>query len=962
MADRFDILLTVSDTRAQEKVREFRSLGIKGLTDVKIVDSYITDAKLSAEQRKQALSALVNKNLERGVLNGMAILERFSTAIEIGYLPGVTDNIGATAKETIEDATGKKFPEALVSAVRVYALYGKLSAEDIEKITRSLYNPLIERAIITTWNEFQKNKGFARLVPRVSLHAKAEASIVSLDVSDEELLAMGTAGIKNTDGTRRGPLALTLKDMQTIRDHFKKEGRNPTDIEIESIAQTWSEHCKHRIFASAMPEVPEGIYKGFIKRATVEIRKKKGKKDFCVSVFSDNSGIIELDKDWLVSHKVETHNSPSALDPFGGAITGIVGVNRDAIGTGMGAKPVANIYGFCVGMPDDTRPLYRDPKQKEKMLSPRRILDGVVKGVNHGGNASGIPTVHGFLLAEDRYRGKPLVFAGTIGLLPRTVLGKNSAEKSARPGDLVVVIGNRVGLDGIHGATFSSVALDEGSPATAVQIGDPITQKKFSDMIVKEARDMGLYRSITDNGAGGISCSVPEMARESGGCRVDLEKVPVKYPGLAPWQIWISESQERITLAVPKASWKKLEALCKKRGVEASVIGEFTKSGRSVVSWKGKVISDLSLEFLHNGWPRDEIVVKEPSTRTIKTPAFKKLDAELFSRLSDPSIASSRFIPEQYDHEVQAGSVMKPLQGRGRVPAPSAVFRPVLSSKAGVLVTSALYPTYSDVSAYSMAASGIDTAIRQAIAGGAPFDKIALLDNFCWSKSNTPESMYELRDAARACYETAVAYEAPFISGKDSMHNDFKGFDQKGKPVNISIPPTLLISAMAVMPDALSAVSLDFKKAGDKIYLIGETHGEFSAPEVEAKKWSAVYKKYAKASKYTNAGHALSHGGLAVGLSKMAIAGKLGFNINLSKVSGSWQADGEALFSESQGRIVAVVSSQNASTFEKALGASAVRIGSVTEGEVVIQNGKKMVLETKVEKLAQAFEKTYKNF
>ncbi len=980
MNTRFDVVLKIPDTRAQSKAREFNLLLKKFVvTHVSISDGYTTNAKLNKKQCDKIGSVLKNDTIEESYINGKPFGRPFSYAIEIGYLPGVTDNVGNTAKESMEDAIGISLGYSLAASSRVYVLEGKLSKEDVFIISKSLYNPLIERSEIYTYKDYEINSGFKKIVPVVSLNARGETETVSLSVSDEELALIGTKGIKGKDGKRRGPLALTLSDMHAIRDYFKNTlKRDPSDIELESLAQTWSEHCKHRIFASSMPDLQQGLYKGYIKRATEEIRKKKGKKDFCVSVFSDNSGIIEFDNNWLVSHKVETHNSPSALDPFGGAITGIVGVNRDAIGTGIGAKPVANIYGFCVGNPDDTRALYRDANKKEEMLSPRRILDGVVKGVNSGGNCSGIPTMHGFLLTEDRFRGKPLVFAGTVGLLPKKSAGRKSWEKSAKVGDYIVMVGNRVGLDGIHGATFSSVALDEGSPATAVQIGDPITQKKFSDAIIKEARDLGLYNSITDNGAGGLSSAVFEMAREAGGCHIDLEKVPVKYPGLAPWQIWISESQERMTLSVPKSKWKKLSELFKQRGVEATVIGEFTKSKNAQVSFSGKKILDVPLEFLHNGWPREEIktVKPEKNLKEFKQSAKIDLKKDLFAVLGSPSVASNVFIGEQYDHEVGGGSVLKPIVGRGRVPSPSAVFQPVLGNKAGVLLTSALYPTYSDADTYKMASASIDTALRQALVSGAPLDKIAILDNFCWSRSNTPESMYELKESARACYETAVAYGTPYISGKDSMHNDFRGFDESGMPISISIPPTLLISAMSVMNDALSAISLDFKNSGDYIFVVGDTNNELgcttysalkngatkNVPETFAKEFFGVYKKYEKARKYTSSAFAVGSGGLAIALSKMSIGGLFGFDIDIKKLKGNWKEDYEALFSESQGRIVCTVSSKNRKMFEKALGENAKCIGKVTDDTVVVRNGKANLIDTTVADLNKVFTKTFKDY
>ncbi|MGH9856337.1 MAG: AIR synthase-related protein, partial [Acidobacteriota bacterium] len=511
-------------------------------------------------------------------------------------------NVAHTAKALIEDGLQTTFTENEgIYTSHVTFIAGKITKQEAEQIAATLYNPLIQRAHIKSYAQFVKDNGMDIIVPKVHLSAKQTISEVNLNVSDEELKNIGKQGIANPDGTRRGPLALDLTYMKTIQAYFKKLGRNPTDIELESLAQTWSEHCKHTIFADPMDEVKDGLFKRYIKRATEDIRKKKDKKDFCVSVFTDNSGAIAFDDDYLITHKVETHNSPSALDPFGGAITGIVGVNRDTIGFGMGAKPVANFYGYCLADPRIDIPLYRDKKRTNKMLSSRRIMDGVIDGVNAGGNQSGIPTPQGFVYFDERYRGKPLVFVGTIGLIPRKIKGKPSHVKKAQPDDYIIMLGGRVGKDGIHGATFSSEALDSGSPAAAVQIGDPITQKKLSDAIVKEARDQQLYTSITDNGAGGISCSVAEMAKESGGATVHLETVPLKYPGLDPWEIWISESQERMTLAVPPKKWKRFAELMQRRGVEATIIGEFTKSGKCIVKQNGKTIMDIDMDFLHNG-------------------------------------------------------------------------------------------------------------------------------------------------------------------------------------------------------------------------------------------------------------------------------------------------------------------------------------------------------------------------
>lgn len=940
-------------------------------------DSYLIDADLSRDDLFKLAQALTNPILENYHINDSPKVESFSHAIEIGFLPGVTDNVAHTVKETAFDLLklDKDFNLQIYTS-KIFFIKSK-SFKEAKEYSMILYNPLIERVHITGL-EFGKFY-FPLEIPRVSLKDKKDVVDVSLVVSDEELVKIGKDGVKDEDGTRRGPLALDLSSMQVIAAHFNKLKRNPTDIELESLAQTWSEHCKHTIFANPINDIKDGLYKTYIKGATNLIRKEKQKKgeDFCVSVFSDNAGGIVFDEDYLITHKVETHNSPSALDPFGGAITGIVGVNRDTIGFGLGAKPVANAYGFCFGMPEDERPIFRDKTLTQKMLSPKRIMDGVIKGINVGGNCSGIPTLSGFVKFDDRYKGKPLVFAGTVGLIPRKVNGKLSHEKSAQVGDYVVVVGGRVGLDGIHGATFSSVTMDSSSPATAVQIGDPITQKKLSDAIVKEARDMDLYTSITDNGAGGISCSVAEMAKECNGVKVDLSKVPLKYPGLSPWQIWISESQERMTLSVPKKNWEVFKALMESRGVEAVVIGEFSNSGHVVVEWKGKVIMDLEMEFLHNGLPKHQLTTNEfvQENPEPKLPKGTSRTKHFESLVADKNVTGFSFISEQYDHEVQASSVLKPISGAGRINTDAQVFKPVLNSKKGVVVSSALYPSYGDISTYHMAASAIDTAVRNIVAAGGSLKNLAILDNFCWCSSNDPKRLGSLVEAVKACYDYAVGYGTPFISGKDSMFNDFKGYDEKGEPVAISIPPTLLISGISIMPDLNKTVSPEFKNAGDIIYLLGETHdelggGEYSkllgavgnnVPKVNFEKNKQTYLALEKVIQKELATSSLSvtSGGLAIALAKATVGGNLGCKISLDQVCESPASVDVKLFSESQGRILVSVSPKNVKAFKKACaGVGLVELGKIEKnGKVVISDGKNKVIDTSVKKLTDIYHK-----
>lgn len=829
------------------------------------------------------------------------------------------------------------------------------------------------------------------IVPKVKLHEQpkaAKADVIGItDVNDDELIVIGKQGIANPDGTRRGPLALDLTYMKAIREYFLREGRNPTDVELESIAQTWSEHCKHTIFADPIDEFEEGLYRKFIKAATNKIRKGKGARDFCISVFTDNSGAIRFDDNYLITAKVETHNSPSALDPFGGAITGIVGVNRDAIGFGLGAKPIINTYGFCFADPNDAKPIYKGKNLTQRMLLPRRIMDGVIEGINAGGNCSGIPTTQGFVYFDSRFKGKPLVFAGTLGLIPKKVLGNKSYEKEARPGDCIVMIGGRVGKDGIHGATFSSEAIDSGSPATAVQIGDPITQKKLSDAVVKEARDLCLYNSITDNGAGGLSCSVAEMARESDGCIVELDKVPLKYQGLNPWEIWISESQERMTLAVPKEKLHAFSDLMKRRGVEATVIGEFTASGRCVVNYSGQKVMDIDMEFLHNGLPPRPIKTRfaRQMHEEPKLPSDGDLTDSLHNMLERLNIASYEFISQQYDHEVQGGSVIKPLQGRGRVNGDATIVKPLLDSHKGIVISQGINPSYSDIDTYNMAACAIDTAIRNAIAAGANLEYLALLDNFCWCSSNEPERLGQLKRAAQACHDYAIAFEVPFISGKDSMFNDFKGFDEKGRAVKISVPPTLLISSVGIIEDAEKAVSLDAKFENDLVYVLGETYDELGGseyfamlgeqengkshignkvPAVDAAKNKKLYNALSRAieKEFVASAQSVHRGGLAVALAKTAIAGTLGMESSLEALPGDKLRDDSAFYSESPGRLVVTVNSTNKESFEQIMhGNPFAQIGIVRgDGKFIIKGrAGKTIINTNISDMLKSYKSTF---
>ncbi|MCB1562305.1 MAG: phosphoribosylformylglycinamidine synthase [Alphaproteobacteria bacterium] len=926
---RIEVLSHDDDGRARKIEQALERTG--KTASVRVVDVYTIENETAAND--VFINSLANPVTQTV---GAHLPDDFDWALEIGFLPGVTDNVGHTASELLA-LSGARDEEPCYTS-RLYLIKGKdTTREDIESLAGTLSNRLIQHSEIKSAADFQKSGGMDTVIPKVVLHNKgSDADTVDLDVSDAELEAIGKNGIADEDGSRRGPLGMSLLYMKAVQDYFRKEGRAPYDIEVETLAQTWSEHCKHTIFASPIDEIKEGIYKHYIKRATQEIRAHRQNdpkdEDFCVSVFSDNAGGIIFDENWLITDKVETHNSPSALDPFGGAITGIVGVNRDCLGFGKGAKPVMNRYGFCLADPRTKPKYYRDEKCTNAVLSPETIMNGVVAGVESGGNCSGIPTPQGFVYFDERFVGKPLVFVGTIGLIPREINGTPGHEKNVNPGDKIVMVGGRVGRDGIHGATFSSVALDEGSPATAVQIGDPITQKKLSDAIIRDIRKLGLYHAITDNGAGGLSSSVGEMAESSGGFHVELDKVPLKYPGMAPWEIWISESQERMTLAVPPENTDRLIALFAQRGVEATVIGTYTDTGRAHITWHGETIMDMAMDFLHDGVPETPLTSSfapggsdEPNLGQPKDHA-----ATLINMMGRLNICSKEFIATQYDHNVQGSAVLGPLQGPGRVYADASITRPVLSSPKGVVLSQGLFPRYSDIDTGAMASAGLDMAVRAAVTAGADINHLALLDNFCWCSSDEPERLGQLKRAAEAIYELAVKYGTPFISGKDSMFNDFKGYDANGQPVKISAPPTLLVSSIGVIPHVEQSISLAPKAVGDLVYLLGETkdecggseyydmHGALghNVPQVDGHTNLRLYTLYSRAARRNliASGLAVGLGGLGVALAKKAIAGQMGLDIDLSALD--LPAD-KALYSESAGRILVTVAPQNKEAFEK---------------------------------------------
>ncbi len=978
----------VTDTQGNKTAHKIKNeLGLN-VDRVRIVRIYTIEG-LNPEQISQAIdaSALHDPVLHTAATTPLAT--DFDWIIEVGFRPGVTDNEGRTAKETLRTVLGDRKADIAVYTSTQYLITADLSQDQVEHIAKDLLaNELIQRFEIKSKADWAATPGFAARAARVTGEASSRVDIVDLSVLDD-------AGLMKL--SRDGVLALNLEEMQAIRDYYARPEvvahrqakglpAAPTDAELECLAQTWSEHCKHKIFSAliayenkengATAEI-NSLYKTYIQGSTKLLRQRMGQDDFCLSVFKDNAGVIRFSEDMNVCIKVETHNSPSALDPYGGALTGIVGVNRDPMGTGLGANLLCNTNVFCFASP------FHDGELPPRLLHPRRVFEGVREGVEHGGNKSGIPTVNGAIVFHERFLGKPLVFCGTIGTMPAEINGQPSHEKQARPGDRIIMTGGRIGKDGIHGATFSSEELHEGSPATAVQIGDPITQRKMYDFLMR-ARNLGLYNAITDNGAGGLSSSVGEMAQDCGGCDMDLAKAPLKYDGLRPWEILVSEAQERMTLAVPPANLDRFMALAGEMDVEATDLGEFTDSGYLHVRYNDTIVADLSMNFLHEGAPQMRLsaVWQPPQTCCCGSPAEARVrdhDAFLKTMLARLNICSREYVIRQYDHEVQGGSVIKPLVGaENDGPADAAVIRPQLGSPRALVIANGICPKLSDLDTYWMMANAIDEGVRNAVATGADIRHMAGVDNFCWcdpvQSEKTPDGHYKLAQLVRANQALAhycQAYGVPCVSGKDSMKNDYTGGGTK-----ISIPPTVLFSVMGVIPDCAKTMTSDFKRPGETVYILGLTRNELggseyadslglcgNVPQVDAVSARIRYERMYQAIQngLLTAAHDISDGGLAVTLAEMALAGRTGADIDIKNVPAlDCPLPEQVLYSESASRFVVTVARGREAAFEALFaGDFLAAIGTTTgDGCLTLRSGGEALVSAAVEDLATAWKKT----
>ncbi len=778
--------------------------------------------------------------------------------IEVHLKPGVMDPVAASTEMAIRDMG---LPVRQVRTGRAYLIEGRLQRGELEQIAKgALANGVIESVHFEPFypEKFESGRQDRFTLRRIPIR----------DLTDEQLAKL----------SRQAHLFLSLPEMKAVQDYFRRQEREPTDIELETLAQTWSEHCVHKTLKSAVEvevqnekgeKTESRRYRNLIRdtifASTMALMDEGG--GFCLSVFKDNAGVVSFDSTDAVCFKVETHNHPSAIEPYGGSATGVGGVIRDVLGTGLAAKPVANTDVFCVAMPDYSQKLPRG------VIHPRRILQQVVNGVKDYGNRMGIPTVNGAVYFDDRYLGNPLVFCGCVGLIPR-----NKIEKAAVEGDAIVVLGGRTGRDGIHGATFSSAELTDTHAdefSHAVQIGNAITEKKVADVILA-ARDLELFNAITDCGAGGLSSAVGEMG-EKIGASVDLDKVPLKYAGLRYDEIWISEAQERMVVAAPARHVKELLRLAEEENVEAVVIGTFgTPTHELILRYANQEVGRLSMEFLHDGLPmptrRAIVTVREPGRPAPSRPLMlTEIKQRLLKTLSHPNIASKHWIIRQYDHEVQGGSVVKPLVGPLQLgPSDAAVIRPKPSTNRGVAIGCGMAPHIEDP--YEMALASIDEAIRNVVAVGADPERIAILDNFCWPSVDDERTMGTLVRACEACRDAALAYRIPFISGKDSLHNQFTN-QETGQVLRI--PRTLLISAIGIIDDVRRCATMDFKLPGAPVYLIEtKVAGDMGALAATHRAMARLIREGQVASV-----HDVSDGGLLVAAADMAIASGRGINL-----------------------------------------------------------------------------------
>ena len=963
MVSRLEIRLKkeLVDAEGRNLIRKAKDYFGFELEDVRVIKVLTIDADLDDNQLEMIRREIfTNPVTEESSFSPIA--KGFDWLIWIGFRPGVRDTAGSTAVEAIEDLLNSRFKsDESVYTSKLYEIRGRISEAQAGKIAAEiLANDIIQQYRLYSKEVWNPVEGIGHTVPKVILNHVPNVSTIDIG-SDEELRLI----------SRKRNLALQDSDIRIIRRYFLRKDMLrqrkhfglalPTDVELEYISQARSDHCNHNTFkglfryhdvSNGYETIVDNLFKTCIEAPTLAIKEKK---EWVVSVLWDNAGVARFDDNYYYVITGETHNSPSNMEAYGGALTGIVGIYRDIMGTGKGAKLILGMYGYCVGHRD------YDGKLMPR-LHPRRLLDGIIEGVKDGGNKSGVPTPFGQVIFDNGFMGKCLVFLTAMGIMPATVAGESSHLKMTEPGDLIIMAGGRVGKDGIHGVTAASETYTENTPAGHVQIGDPYTQKKMHDFLL-EARDEGIISFITDNGGGGLSSSIGESARFSNGCRVDLDKVPLKYAGLDQWEIWVSESQERMTIGIKPERLDRFMELSGMHAVESTVIGEYNDSGYLRLDYKGRTCALISMDFMKSDFPQWEFDAEwiPPELRGLREPVLSepaRHGAVLRTILSRPNICAKNWIARQYDHEVQGGCVIKPLVGKGRdMPGDAVVVMPLLGVDRGIVASQTMNPFYSEIDTYHMTAVTIDEAVRKVLAVGGDPEHLGGVDNFCWPTiqyhpERNPDGKYKAAQLVRANWalrDYCLSYGIPLLSGKDSMYIDGNLEGPHGERRKVSGMPTLLFTVSSVIKDIKKCVTMDVSVPGDLIYMLGRTKNELggseyyqmmgyiglNVPKVDAKECFPLYLKFHEAVQkgLISSAHAVTRGGLAVNLALAAMGGETGMEIRLGNVpSDEDLSDSMRLYSESAGRFVVTIDPSRKDSFEKLFAGMAIGcIGVVTE-------------------------------
>ncbi len=920
------------------------------------VDLYDLDGDLTPHDLRALADLLASPPLQRAVIDEApdASAPLPPHALEIAPRPGVTDRPAASLLR----AAARLLHRPLRAVARSRRLLLRGDPDAFPQAAAHLHHPLIARAALGAALP-------SALVLPPPPPAPLAQRIPLRDLDDDALRDLGAA--------RR--LALDDAELRAAQRHFRDLGRDPTDLELEMIAQTWSEHCVHKTFKAEInykklsnygeithQERIDGLLATFIQAATAAAAKP-----WLRSAFEDNAGRVALCPGWEIAAKVETHNRPSALEPFGGAHTGIGGVVRDILG--VSALPIANLDALCFGpldLPADDLP--------PGALHPRRVRQGVLAGIADYGNTLGVPTVAGAILYDPGYVANPLVFCGCLGVLP-----EGAHPRRPQPGDWIVALGAATGRDGLRGATFSSLELGEDAArhsGGAVQIGDPLEERLVIDAVLA-ARDAGLYTAITDCGAGGFSSAIGELAAGLG-AEIELDAAPLKYAGLAPWEIWLSESQERMVLAVPPDAWDALEDVAARCGTQAVRLGRLCDHGRLILRSQGQRVGDLALDFLHHGLPRRRLEATwRPPTPTPLTPPPEPAWADdLLRLLASPDGASREGVLRRFDHEVQGGTLGRPLVGAASAgPGDGVVLLPLplqdLPDAPGVAVGLGLNPRYGALDPWRMALAAVDEAARNVVATGADPDHLSLLDNFCWGNPTLPDRLGALVECARGCRDGALAYQAPFISGKDSLNNEHLTAQGERR----AIPGTVLITAVAAHPHPARAVEAAFQADGGRIYLLGETfdelggaawahlHGQGRAGEAPLLRPGALRAAralhQAMRAGLVQACHDCAEGGAAVALAELCLSGDRGAHVRLDLAYAAPDLPPHALlFSESLSRYLIEVAPDDAPAFEALLcGLPLACIGEVGGRSLRIDLRDATALDLDVDSLRDAFQR-----